>query len=49
VARLVPNTGRIDRSQAQAALQRIRERAQRGGARKFDWDEVKALRDSGRR
>jgi hypothetical protein len=48
VARLVPNTGRIDQSQAHAALQRIRERAvQRGG--KFDWAEVKALRDSGRR
>jgi prevent-host-death family protein len=48
VARLVPNTGRIDQSQAQAVLQRIRERAvQRGG--KFDWAEVKALRDAGRR
>ena len=49
VARLVPNTGRIDRSQAQAALQRIRERARRSGAGKFDWAEVKALRDAGRR
>ena len=49
VARLVPNTGRIDRSQAQAALQRIRERAQRSGAGRFDWAEVKALRDAGRR
>jgi prevent-host-death family protein len=49
VARLVPNAGRIDRSQAQAALKRIRERAQRGAAGKFDWAQVKALRDAGRR
>ena len=49
VARLVPNTGRIDRSQARAALQRIRERTRRSGAGKFDWAEVKALRDAGRR
>jgi len=49
VARLVPNSSRIDRSQAQAAIDRIRERARRLGGGKFDWDEVKALRDEGRR
>ena len=49
VARLVPNDVRIDREQAQAALDRIRERARRLGFGKFDWEEVKALRDEGRR
>lgn len=49
VARLVPNNVRIDREQAQAALDRIRERARRLGSGKFDWEEVKALRDEGRR
>ncbi len=49
VARLVPNDVRIDREQAQAALDRIRERARRLGTGKFDWKEVKALRDEGRR
>jgi prevent-host-death family protein len=48
VARLVPSTGRIDKSQVQAALQRIRERAKQGHT-EFDWAEVKALRDEGRR
>jgi prevent-host-death family protein len=49
VARLVPNNVRIGREQAQAALDRIRERARRLGAGKFDWEEVKTLRDEGRR
>jgi prevent-host-death family protein len=49
VARLVPNGVRIDREQAQAALDRIRERARRLGGEKFDWEEVKKLRDEGRR
>jgi prevent-host-death family protein len=49
VARLVPNDPRIDREQVQAALDRIRERARRFPAGKFDWKEVKALRDEGRR
>jgi prevent-host-death family protein len=49
VARLVPNNVRIGREQAQAALDRIRERARRLGTGKFDWEEVKALRDEGRR
>jgi prevent-host-death family protein len=48
VARLVPHRPRIDREQAQAALDRIRERARRLGPGKFDWEEVKALRDEGR-
>lgn len=48
VARLVPDQARIDRAQAQAALNRIRERARRLGGR-FDWEEVKALRDEGRK
>jgi prevent-host-death family protein len=48
VARLVPNSGRIDRNQAQAAFQRIRERAKRLRPAKLDWGEVKAMRDEGR-
>jgi prevent-host-death family protein len=49
VARLVPDTSRIDRAQAQAALDRIRERARRLGGGEFNWEEVKALRDEGRK
>jgi prevent-host-death family protein len=49
VARLVPHKPRINREQAQAALGRIRERARRLGSGKFDWEEVKKLRDEGRR
>jgi prevent-host-death family protein len=47
VARLVPNTGRVDRSQARAAAERIRARAQSLKAG-FDWEALKADRDSGR-
>ncbi len=47
VARLVPNSGRIDRSQAKAAVARIRARAQSMKA-EFDWDTVKGDRDTGR-
>ena len=47
VARLVPNTGRVDRSQARAAVARIRARAQSVKAG-FDWDTVKGDRDQGR-
>ena len=47
VARLVPNSGRIDQSQAKAAIERIRKRAQSVKAG-FDWDKVKADRDAGR-
>ncbi len=57
VARLIPNSGRIDQGQAQSAFQRIRERAQRLHSAKpshkkrtaFDWESVKALRDEGRK
>jgi len=47
VARLVPNTIRIDKLQARAALERIRARA--GNLKKtFDWAAVRADRDAGR-
>jgi prevent-host-death family protein len=46
VARLVPNTGGIDRDQAKAAMTRIRARAAAAGP--FDWDELKQDRDMGR-
>lgn len=53
VARLVPNTRRIDESQSQAAFNRIRERAQqlhlhKKGRTSFNWDSFKKLRDEGR-
>jgi prevent-host-death family protein len=47
VARLVPNSGAIDRLQAEAALKRIRTRASKLRAG-FDWSELKADRDAGR-
>ena len=47
VARLVPNVERINRSEAQAAAERIRARAQTLKFGKFDWDELKADRDAG--
>lgn len=47
VARLIPNVGRIDRAQAEAAVARIRARAQNIKAG-FNWDTVKADRDAGR-
>jgi prevent-host-death family protein len=49
VARLVPISERIDRSQARATVQRIRERAARLQPFKFDWESVKSARDKGRR
>lgn len=58
VARLVPNTRRVDQDQAQAAFERIRERARglrahglhKGKATHdaFDWPKLKQLRDQGR-
>jgi prevent-host-death family protein len=48
VARLVPNAGSADRSQARAAAERIRVRAAgviEGG---FDWEQLKRDRDEGR-
>lgn len=47
VARLVPNTGGIDRAQARAAAERIRFRAAKLKAG-FDWEALKADRDAGR-
>lgn len=47
VARLVPNSGRIDRFQAHAAAERIRTRAQDLKAG-FDWEAIKVDRDAGR-
>lgn len=48
VARLVPNVGAFDKSQAQAAVERIRARAQNLKAGAFDWDAYKADRDADR-
>lgn len=48
VARLVPNTGGIDRVQARAAAERIRERAKALKAGAFEWEAFKADRDGGR-
>jgi prevent-host-death family protein len=52
VARLVPNTRRVDQNQAQAAFNRIRERARHLHKKKpretFDWPALKKLRDEGR-
>ena len=46
VARLVPNTGKRDVATARAAFERIRERAKGSGG--YDWEELKALPDTGR-
>lgn len=48
VARLVPNSGGIDRVQAQAAAERIRDRAAQAKLGGFDWLALKADRDAGR-
>jgi prevent-host-death family protein len=51
VARLVPNSGRLDASQAQAAFHRIRERAlrlQQSKPESFSWPALKKLRDQDR-
>ncbi|MDR3738158.1 MAG: type II toxin-antitoxin system prevent-host-death family antitoxin [Terracidiphilus sp.] len=48
VARLVPNSGEIDRSQAKAAAERIRERAHKLRLGPVDWAALKAERDEGR-
>ena len=53
VARLVPNTRRVDQRQAQAAFERIRKRAHKlqktkSGRSGFDWPALKKLRDHGR-
>ena len=47
VARLVPNTTRIDRPKVRSALERIRTRA--GNVKEaFDWAAVRVDRDAGR-
>jgi prevent-host-death family protein len=48
VAKLVPTNGGVDRSQAQAALQRMRDRAVQAGRGAFDWEALKADRDASR-
>jgi prevent-host-death family protein len=48
VAKLVPTNGGVDRSQARAALQRMRDRAVQAGLGAFDWEALKADRDASR-
>jgi prevent-host-death family protein len=48
VARLVPNAGALDRTQARAAAERIRARAATLTAGSFDWEAMKQDRDEGR-
>ena len=54
VARLVPNTAYPDQNQVQAAFQKMRNRARKLAKQNprrpaFDWEEIKKLRDEGRR
>jgi len=54
VARLVPNSGYSDPDRVQAAFEDLRERARQlarenPGQPAFDWEEIKKLRDEGRR
>jgi len=48
VARLVPNGGRLNREQAQAAASRIRVRAGQLKIGRFNWKSLKRDRDAGR-
>jgi len=48
VARLIPNSGGIDRGQARAATERIRARAAQLKVGPFDWKSLKEDRDAGR-
>ena len=48
VARLVPNEGRLNREQAQAAADRIRARARQLKHVRFNWKSLKRERDAGR-
>lgn len=48
VARLVPNSGAVDRAQARAAAERIRARAATLAVGGFDWESLKRDRDEGR-
>jgi prevent-host-death family protein len=49
VARLVPPRGTVNRDEARAAIQRLRDRAKEENHGPFDWEEWKAYRDEGRR
>jgi prevent-host-death family protein len=54
VARLVSDQSKSNRDQVQAAFDRLRERARRYARENpdmppFDWEEIKKLRDQGRR
>ena len=48
VARLVPNAGSIDRSQAEAAAERIRARVRSVTIGGLNWNDLRADRDAGR-
>lgn len=48
VARLVPVRGGFNREEARAAIQRIRERAEKSRLGRFEWAEWKTYRDEGR-
>jgi prevent-host-death family protein len=48
VARLVPNSGTVGRNEAEAALQRMRDRAVKAGFERFDWETLKSDRDDSR-
>jgi prevent-host-death family protein len=48
VARLVPASREVDRSQVQEAFQRIRDRAEQAKLGPFDWEALKADRDASR-
>jgi prevent-host-death family protein len=48
IARMVPANLGVDRSQAQAALQRMRDRAAKASLGPFRWETLKADRDASR-
>jgi prevent-host-death family protein len=48
VARLVPNSGQIDRTAAAAAAERVRSRGKALKLGRFQWKRLKAERDKGR-
>ena len=48
IARLIPSSGETDRSEAHAAIQRIRGRVSQIKPGQFDWKRLKAERDAGR-
>ena len=49
VAKLVPANSGFDREKARAAAQELRELANAINAPKFGWEEIKKMRDEGRR